>query len=981
MPYALDTYTGDGLKASFEVTFPYIQRDQVYVFVDKLKLKVVTTGEPVAGEYKWEDSKNVLLGEAPDDGAIIRVLRDTPKGDQIVGWVNGSYIVADDLNTSDKQWLYSIQELLDRIDAIDGDDDGPAIKEVTGEAPVEVDKTDPQKLVISVDETVSTDNPNSLTSDSALMSEKAIDSAFKQHVGVGPAEVDKVGQLRIDNVAVPQVTFWWNGAAWVQLTTEGKKGDTGPVGPPPGLQDPASTVTNSPLKPDGNPGDATVVISQDENSDLQFQFGIPVGKTGATGPEGPQGPQGVGVTYKGAIDATTEPEPVDPLSGDLYINTTTGETTWTGLTEVVDGARLIWNAQTEQWDEFTPVYATDLGYTAAVDKGTITNTNGLNAVIPVVDDKNAGLMTSKMLSDINTSYTLNDVLKQGNTSEENIVIGKDGNNSNIGQGTIETTGSVTVKDKVAEVQISSDPFVGIHGDAAFINITNATKQVQFFQAGSLGARVGNSFNVGGADLSSNEADGFFTQEDGETFIQTQDADADAFRVIRHVDGANQDQFSIDGEGNTTIRGDVTAFGDINLNNAGGHVRFAGTDNGGQPRLVDIQAPTLREGFDKNYTLTLPDSLGTNGQALITDASGNLSWGDAGGGSSAQIDRTGTTTAENKNYRVMLGEDNNNTGASNCYVVTDQSRLYYNPSSNTLTVGTVNGTVANATNATNCSRTITAGNGLTGGGQLNANRTVAVGQGSGISVSATTVGVDSTVERVNSTYLASIGSGAGPSHTFYGKTNAGMYFLDTNIVRFATNGTHRCSMSSGNFTFPGIYSNTSSSGGEVYVNSDGRLRRKGSSRAYKTNIEPIEYSYAENILNNAVPVYYKPNVVPPEFPQAYLDMQQAQRDAGEQDIIPDVHQCMDFCAENNIPWTMDEKWMNEGDNPDHSHWGFIAEDLAEVDPRLCSYNPKTENYDGVKYSDFAPVLLAICQRQRDQIKSLEERLDALEKSAS
>ena len=178
-------------------------------------------------------------------------------------------------------------------------------------------------------------------------------------------------------------------------------------------------------------------------------------------------------------------------------------------------------------------------------------------------------------------------------------------------------------------------------------------------------------------------------------------------------------------------------------------------------------------------------------------------------------------------------------------------------------------------ATNCSRTITAGNGLTGGGQLNANRTLAVGKGSGISVSASSCWVDSTVERVNSTYVASIGSGAGPSHTFNGKTTNGMYYLDTNIVRFASNGVHRCSMSSGNFTFPGIYSNTSSSGGEVWVNSDGRLRRKGSSRAYKTNIEPIEYSYAENILNNAQPVYYKPNVVPPEFPQAYLDMLQAQ----------------------------------------------------------------------------------------------------------
>ena len=916
--YAVNTHAGDGATVAFAVSFDFIRRADVTVtrIVNETKaettLAVIASGVPTGDQFIWNSDEQITVGTAPTAAQTIKIQRDTPENAQIVDWQDGSYIIAEDLNTSDKQWLYNLQELYDGLTALDGSITGEAVKSISGTAPVEIDNDNDQTPVISVDETVSTDDPNSLTSDTSLMSEKAIDAHFKQHIGTEPKSGTKVGQIRIDNTAAPQAAFWWNGASWVQLVTEGQKGDQGPVGPAPGLQDPASTVKNIALKEDGEPGDATVVVSQDEDSDLQFQFGIPVGKTGAKGDKGDKGDQGVGVTYKGAIDATSEPEPVDPQSGDFYVNTTTGETTWTGQTEVVDGARLIWNAQTNQWDQFTPAYATDLGYKADTDKGTITNTNGMDAVIPVVDDNNAGLMTSKMMKDINTKYTLNDVLTQGNTSEENIVIGKDGNNTNIGQGTVEATGSVEVEGSNGQIQLSSDGFVGIHADAGFINITNKDQTTQFFQAGSLGTRVGNSFNVGGADLSKSDTDGFFTQEDGETFIQTQDADADAFRVIRHVDGANQNQFSVDGEGNTTIRGDVTTFGDINLNNAGGHVRFAGTDNAGQPRLVDIQAPTLREDWDENYTLTLPDSLGADGQALITDASGNLSWGDAGGGAADEITRTQTTAATNSDFRVMLGEATNTAEASNCYVVTDASRLYYNPSTDTLTCGTFNGTVLNATN---CSRTITAGNGLTGGGQLNANRTIAIGtkSGGGLTVNSTQVYVDGTVERTNTTYIANIGSGSAPAHTFNGKTNAGMYFLDTNIVRFATNGTHRCSMSSGNFTFPGVYSNTSSSGGEVYVNSDGRLRRKGSSRAYKTNIEPIEYSYAENILNNAVPVYYKPNVVPPEFPQAYLEMQQAQRDAGEQDIIPDVHQCMEFCAENNIPWTMDEKWMNEGDN--------------------------------------------------------------------
>ena len=60
-----------------------------------------------------------------------------------------------------------------------------------------------------------------------------------------------------------------------------------------------------------------------------------------------------------------------------------------------------------------------------------------------------------------------------------------------------------------------------------------------------------------------------------------------------------------------------------------------------------------------------------------------------------------------------------------------------------------GTVADARIASTLvrtARTVTAGNGLTGGGDLSANRAFAVGQGDGITVAATTVGVDSTVVR-------------------------------------------------------------------------------------------------------------------------------------------------------------------------------------------------------------------------------------------
>ncbi|WNL51034.1 hypothetical protein SCREM2_gp115 [Synechococcus phage S-CREM2] len=70
------------------------------------------------------------------------------------------------------------------------------------------------------------------------------------------------------------------------------------------------------------------------------------------------------------------------------------------------------------------------------------------------------------------------------------------------------------------------------------------------------------------------------------------------------------------------------------------------------------------------------------------------------GYSEQLNRVGVNSSSNSNYRLFFGEANNTAGPSNAYVVTNASRLYYNPSTDKLTVGTVQGNLqGTADNAT------------------------------------------------------------------------------------------------------------------------------------------------------------------------------------------------------------------------------------------------------------------------------------------
>ena len=148
-------------------------------------------------------------------------------------------------------------------------------------------------------------------------------------------------------------------------------------------------------------------------------------------------------------------------------------------------------------------------------------------------------------------------------------------------------------------------------------------------------------------------------------------------------------------------------------------------------------------------------------------------------------------------------------------------------------------------------------------------------------------------------------------------------------------------STGEVLIPGTYSNTTASGVNVNVHTDGNLRRSTSSVKYKTNVETVANTYSDALLN-CRPVWYRST-----------------------------------CA---------------GDNPEYSWWGFIAEEVAEIDPRLVhwkteepviqedgsiDYVPIEPEAEGVAYDRFVPHLLNLIKRQKNQIETLEARLTALE----
>lgn len=148
-------------------------------------------------------------------------------------------------------------------------------------------------------------------------------------------------------------------------------------------------------------------------------------------------------------------------------------------------------------------------------------------------------------------------------------------------------------------------------------------------------------------------------------------------------------------------------------------------------------------------------------------------------------------------------------------------------------------------------------------------------------------------------------------------------------------------SNGLFTMGGLYVFTTAGAANVNVDSSGVVQRSTSSIKYKTDIETLENSYSEALLE-CRPVWYRSTC--------------------------------------------------KLDNPTWGWWGFIAEEVAQIDPRLVHWKttefsqddqgatvsvPCEPEPEGVAYDRFVPYLLNLIKQQKEQAAAMQARIETLE----
>jgi hypothetical protein len=120
--------------------------------------------------------------------------------------------------------------------------------------------------------------------------------------------------------------------------------------------------------------------------------------------------------------------------------------------------------------------------------------------------------------------------------------------------------------------------------------------------------------------------------------------------------------------------------------------------------------------------------------------------------------------------------------------------------------------------------------------------------------------------------------------------------------------------------------TTASAGNVFINSStGLLQRSTSSVKYKTDVEDAELSYSEALVYGSRPVWYRS--------------------------------------------------LSENDPSEYSYWGFIAEEVAEIDPRMVHWGD--DGPEGVQYDRYVVHLVSVIQKQQQRLDVLEARIAALE----
>lgn len=102
MAYSYVIYLGNGTQRDYTVTFPYISREHVKIYVDSVQQTIT-----------WLSDSVIRITIPPTAGATILIQRVTPTDEKLVDFANGGRFSEDDLDIITDQMLYAFQEDLE----------------------------------------------------------------------------------------------------------------------------------------------------------------------------------------------------------------------------------------------------------------------------------------------------------------------------------------------------------------------------------------------------------------------------------------------------------------------------------------------------------------------------------------------------------------------------------------------------------------------------------------------------------------------------------------------------------------------------------------------------------------------------------------------------------------------------------------------------------------------------------------------------
>ena len=105
MPLTYINYNGDGTTRDYLVPFPYLDRDYIHVYVNNDEIDQAS--------LEWLSDASLRLPEAPIEGAVISIKRETDRTEPVTDFRNGSTLTEEDLDNQTLQLLHIAQEVYD----------------------------------------------------------------------------------------------------------------------------------------------------------------------------------------------------------------------------------------------------------------------------------------------------------------------------------------------------------------------------------------------------------------------------------------------------------------------------------------------------------------------------------------------------------------------------------------------------------------------------------------------------------------------------------------------------------------------------------------------------------------------------------------------------------------------------------------------------------------------------------------------------